>query len=798
MIFSAVFFLSFSALSFEILLARLFSISQWHHLSFMVISIALLGFAAGGVLFFLLDARMPGWEKKWSAKTRLGMLLFAFSLSTLCSLFVLSRIPFDYFRLPLEPVQALYLLCLYLILGTAFFFAGLTVMIGYAAYPEKSGTVYFANMAGSACGAGAAFPLLVAFGETAAAALSALIPLVPAAVVSLAAVLGRSKGGSPETDVKRPFWGILSAAGIVSIATVGLFLGDSAPIRIHPSPYKALSQTLQFPESAVFDTRSTLYGRVDGVHSPFFRHARGLSLKFPAALPSQWVAFKDGDYPMSFYAPEPDAAFAPYTLQYAGYVLVPDPGRVLVIQAGGGTAIPCARASGATSVTAAEPNRVLAEWIHRHYGLSVINDTPRAVLAAPGPAFDVIHVENWGPSLPGAGALGQDYLLTVDAFAAALKRLSGKGVLIVSRRLRLPPADALRLWSTACEALRRAHVSDPGRHMVLLRNWDAFVLIVSPRPLPDSAPLIDFANRLNFDFIFSDPPVPDPVNRYSRFPEPYYHDALGRLAAEYTKGTEKAFFREYLIDVAPRTDDRPFPDRFLKLDKIKDLYRTTGSRFYGLFLSGEIIVVVVLLEAALISVVFLVLPALLMHRRRKSVSFRQTIYFFSVGTGFMFLEMYFIQAFVLPLSDPVISFVVGVIGVLLFSAAGGWFSRKRGSRAMKISLWILVLFTAAGFWCLDQWMQDMLRFSKGHRLAIAFALLLPMGLFAGLPFPLGMRTLLETPQERAFAWAANGCASVLTAVAAVQVAVSFGISANLLFAAASYLAAWICVAARTT
>ncbi|MBW1956112.1 MAG: hypothetical protein JRI76_07395 [Deltaproteobacteria bacterium] len=798
MIFSAVFFLSFSALSFEVLLARLFSISQWHHLSFMVISIALLGFAAGGVLFFVLDARMPGWEKKWSTKTRLGGLLFGFCLSTCFSLFVLSRIPFDYFRLPFEPVQALYLLCLYLILGVAFFFAGLTVMIGYAAYPEKSGTVYFANMAGSACGAGAAFPLLVAFGETGAAALSALIPLLPAAGVSLAAVFGKPQRESPGPGVKTPFWRILSAAGIVSIATVGLFLGDSAPIRIHPSPYKALSQTLQFPKSAVFETRSTLHGRVDGVRSPFFRHARGLSLKFPAAPPAQWVAFKDGDHPLTFYAPEPDAPFAPYTLQYAGYVLVPDPGRVLVIQAGGGTAVPCARASGAKSVTVAESNPVLAEWIHRHYGLSVINDSPRAVLSAPGPAFDVIHVEDWGPSLPGAGALGQDYLLTVDAFAAALKRLSEKGVLIVSRRLRLPPADALRLWSTAREALWQAEVSDPGRHIVLLRSWDAFVLIVSSQPLPDFAPLTDFANRLNFDFVFSQPMVPDPVNRYSRFPEPYYHDALGRLADDYAKGTAKAFFREYLIDVTPRTDDRPFPDRFLKLDKIKALYRTTGSRFYGLFLSGEIIVVVVFLEAALISMVFLVLPALLAHRRRKSVPFRQTIYFFFVGTGFMFLEMYFIQAFVLPLSDPVISFVVGVIGILLFSAVGGRFSQKLGSHAMKISLWILALFTAAGFWFLDQWIQDMLRFSKGHRLAVAFALLLPMGLPAGIPFPLGMRTLLETPQERAFAWAANGCASVLTAVAAVQVAVSFGISANLLFAAASYLAAWICVATRTT
>jgi len=49
MIHLSVFILSLSSISFEILLTRIFSISQWNHLSFMVISIALFGFAASGV-----------------------------------------------------------------------------------------------------------------------------------------------------------------------------------------------------------------------------------------------------------------------------------------------------------------------------------------------------------------------------------------------------------------------------------------------------------------------------------------------------------------------------------------------------------------------------------------------------------------------------------------------------------------------------------------------------------------------------------------------------------------------------
>ena len=50
-------------LAYEVLLARLFSIIQWYHFAYMVISIALLGYGASGTFLALardrLDARAP-------------------------------------------------------------------------------------------------------------------------------------------------------------------------------------------------------------------------------------------------------------------------------------------------------------------------------------------------------------------------------------------------------------------------------------------------------------------------------------------------------------------------------------------------------------------------------------------------------------------------------------------------------------------------------------------------------------------------------------------------------------------
>jgi len=793
MILWAVFFLSFSGLAFEILLMRLFAVSQWNAFSFMVISIALFGFAAGGVLFALFGARMPGWERRWTTDARLSLLLFAYTLSALFSLYVLSRIPFDYFRLPLEPIQAFYLGGLYLMLGLVFFFGGLAVMLGFAAHPEKSGAVYCASMAGSACGAASAIPLLSLFGETGAAAAAALIPLAPAVAGSL---IGRIR---PRKDFPASFEksgagiGILPAAPAVCILAVFLFLGNSPHARIDPSPYKGLSQALRLPDSRIFKTASGIYGRVDTLESPHLRFAPGLSLKFTGTLPDQWAAYLDGDHPLTFYETGAAPQFARFTLPYAGYGVAPRPKTVLVLQNGGGTAIPCAMAAGSERIIAVEPNPVLAALLERHYGITVVSDAPRAVLAQTGPQFDVIHVENWGASLPGITALNPDYLLTVEALTAYWKRLSANGVLIITRKLRLPPSDSLRVWATAYAGLRRCGVLDPSKHLWILRNWDAFVLIAAKTPGENPEPLLEFARKLNFDFVFSKPPVSDPVNRYHRFPEPYYHRALGDLAAAHENRKEKAFFQSYLLDVRPPTDDGPYPDRFMKYRRLPSLYQATGSRFYTLWMSGEMVVAGVLLEAAVLTALFLLAPVFSVNRKSQGRKGSRFVFFFSLGAGFMFFEMTFIQAIPLLIGNAGVGFVIAVTGILLFSGIGAALTRRFDQRTLDRIVWGLALLGVLEFWMLNPILQQLLTLPQTLRTAAAFMLLLPMGLPAGIPFPLGMRILLEGGQQRAVAWAANGCASVLTAVAAVQAAISFGISTNLLLSAGFYLVAWQCL-----
>jgi hypothetical protein len=75
------------------------------------------------------------------------------------------------------------------------------------------------------------------------------------------------------------------------------------------------------------------------------------------------------------------------------------------------------------------------------------------------------------------------------------------------------------------------------------------------------------------------------------------------------------------------------------------------------------------------------------------------------------------------------------------------------------------------------------------RYLLCLLLLIPPGFLMGLPFPLGMQYLLNLPSQRAYAWTANGCASVLASVASAQIALSFGISEIIVGSISAYFLA---------
>jgi len=134
----------------------------------------------------------------------------------------------------------------------------------------------------------------------------------------------------------------------------------------------------------------------------------------------------------------------------------------------------------------------------------------------------------------------------------------------------------------------------------------------------------------------------------------------------------------------------------------------------------------------------------------------------------MFIEIAFIQEFVLFLSHPLYAVAVVLFAFLLFAGIGSAASQHPHHAAMRklrnpVAAVVLAIGLSAVF-CLTllAWLfQHAMGLPDALRIVISAALIAPLAFFMGMPFPLGLARV-EASDARliAWAWAINGCASV--------------------------------------
>ena len=140
------FFLTASVLSLELLQMRILSFMLWHHLTYMVISVVLLGLGAGGAFLAVRsDKILARWD--WWLAGSAG----AAGVTTVVAFVVLSRLELDTFQL--TKGQYSVLAAYYAILVTLCFFAGLALAILFTRGIRQIGRIYFIDLIGSALGA---------------------------------------------------------------------------------------------------------------------------------------------------------------------------------------------------------------------------------------------------------------------------------------------------------------------------------------------------------------------------------------------------------------------------------------------------------------------------------------------------------------------------------------------------------------------------------------------------------------------------------------------------------------------
>jgi hypothetical protein len=342
--------------------------------------------------------------------------------------------------------------------------------------------------------------------------------------------------------------------------------------------------------------------------------------------------------------------------------------------------------------------------------------------------------------------------------------------------------------------LKNLGIADPAGHLALFRNWDTVTFIIGRQPLTDIVRVSSWAEEQNFDPVYLPHGIPDEkVNRYNQFPDPYFFQGVRELTHALTEVRYERFLQGHHLDLAPATDLKPYPNRFLKWSRLNHLYETTGQRLYTLWMSGELVVMVVFAIALAVAVLFLGLPLYRTRRDPGGITLCFVGYFLSVGVGFMGVELCLIHTYTRIAGHPVVSLALTLGGMLFFAGLGGLRVQRCGVTHLNRDLALMVGVLVPWLVLTPRVVTQLLKLTEISSLALAVVWLAPVAFSMGIPFAGGLAAFGKTPRQRCFGWAANGVASVVAAVAALPVALSLGDPALGWAGCLAYGVAWACL-----
>jgi len=479
-------------------------------------------------------------------------------------------------------------------------------------------------------------------------------------------------------------------------------------------------------------------------------------------------------------------------------VLDPEP-KVLIIGAAGGQELQASIGFGASHVTGVELNpvtvsllsEVFAEFtgnVAHHPRVELVNVEGRSYIERSDEQYDLIWLvapDSYAArqaASSGAFVLSESYLYTVEMIREVLDHLKPNGVLAAQfgeLNLHTRPNRTPRFVATARQALVESGARDYRKHLIVA-TAPAFVpgstTLVSREPFTDE--------RLDRFRAYLDEWIED-----SEIWFPFYGEPPEQLnpVQNVIIATDEGFDRYndfYPFDLSPVRDDSPFFWHFTpfrdalfgaieKGDDVVDWEVATGERM----------LVILLVFASCFAAVFILLPTIRIRDAWRAMPYKLNagLYFAALGLGFMFIEVSLIQKLTLFLGYPSYSLTVTLFAILISSGVGSLVSdaysadRNRALFGLMACLALLTLGMQFGH------EPVMALFSSAElpvRVAVAIALLVPVGLCLGAFMPIGVRTISAlSAHEReyvAWGWAVNGFFSVVSSVSATILSMTFG------------------------
>jgi spermidine synthase len=816
----ALFFISVADISYELFVMRIFSVGGWSNFGSLVISTALLGVGLSGIIITFLD----DWV---TARANAIMAVCAVSLPLLMAGATIAAqlIPFNPVFLASDSRQLWFIGAYYIVYGLPFFVIAAFTGAAFIALREEIQKVYFWNMVGS--GLGGFFIIFFMF------FLPPRYLILPILGLSIAAAIFACVDQDAGTGRCRFFWPRLSALILCSLGSLVCVLlwGD---IRI--SDYKAISYVRKYPDSLLVHHSYSPGGEYHVYASRYFHFAPGLSDNAAlrnAPMPSQvyWGLFVDGSGPIGVMGnlKENEQPYMDYLPMAAPYTMLANP-KVLLVNLSGGINAQVARYKGARGIDIVEPSPEMIRLLREDpnmvrftgglldtEGINVVQGEGRSWCVDHAGEYNLVEislVDSIGLSDSGGYAVHEDFKFTVEAFKDYFSSLREGGVLSVTVWDRLnPPRNVLKLLNSVITAMRESGMPEPEKRMYAFGLFMSTSTILVKNGAFTEGEIYDlnnFVKTRSFERLY----VPDtelPQRDLDILMGAYHQHFEGREAAEVESFTNADMYRaaipvffagnageiedQYIFDIRPIRDERPYYSGFLKLrslpmylDQMEDISEEWG---YLLLLA-------MLIQACLFGCIVIVIPII---GRRKTL-FRNPgstigiiLYYAGLGLGYMLIEIYLIQRLGVFLSNPTYSTSI-VITVMLICSALGNLSSALVKRYRSLVTPLACLMVAGGllFYILGLtgFLASYASAPLGTRIGVAALIIAPVAFFMGVPFPNGLDTLQNNkPHLLPWAWGMNGGLSVAGSALARVLAVSSGFPGLLAIGIGVYILAGI-------
>jgi hypothetical protein len=469
-----------------------------------------------------------------------------------------------------------------------------------------------------------------------------------------------------------------------------------------------------------------------------------------------------------------------------GYQLRP-PQTVAIIGAGGGRDILSAVITGARQVDAIELNSKIVAALRGPFGAfsGHVYDLPgvkaivgegRSTLTQSNQRYDLIQIsliDSWAATAAGAYSLSENNLYTLEAYRLYWSRLSPHGMVSTTRWIRGGfGLEIPRLLILVKAALKAEGVSCPESHIAMAQGGSVGTVLMSRTPFTESE-LHVLRNISSLRGFTLHVPITDSQGEQQQMKQ--------------VLDVGPKFYQPKGFVMTPPTDDRPFFFQVLSPFQIiqKSALQTAGINAEGVMSLQKLMIMMLVL-----TLILFFAPFLLVRWLHPQHSFwRGSLFFACIGFAFLFVELAWLQRFILFLGHPSFATTVVLGSILLGAGLGSMTSERLGVSGGQRYGFLLPVVIAVLNLLMSSMFATALGLSWIVRMAIAVAIILPTGFLMGFCFPLGM-VRFEGHNQTWF-WAINGAAGVLASVISLAISMEMGFSLVAYAGAGIYAIAWL-------